>query len=112
MAVDGKDSAERDQTDEGLRKERRETDRALAERQAAIEKDADIVVEHARETADAVLAAARDEADRAARSNARLGACRVKSPRKSASAKMKRCWPSVRRLMRASNVNAMKPRGH
>jgi len=63
MAVDGKDSAERDQTDEGLRKERRETDRALAERQAAIEKDADIVVEHARETADAVLAAARDEAD-------------------------------------------------
>ena len=63
MAVDGKDSAERDQTDEGLRKERRQTDRALAERQAAIEKDADIVVQHARETADAVLTAARDEAD-------------------------------------------------
>jgi len=83
MAVDGKDSAERDQTDEGLRKERRETDRALAERQAAIEKDADTVVEHARETADAVLAAARDEADqqldqRAPRSVSRQVAERVR----------------------------------
>ena len=83
MAVDGKDSAERDQTDEGLRKERRQTDRALAERQAAIEKDADTVVEHARETADAVLAAARDEADqqldqRAPRSVSRQVAERVR----------------------------------
>jgi signal transduction histidine kinase len=63
MGVDGQDSAEREQTDEGLRKERLETDRALAERQAGIERDADNVVEHARETADAVLAAARDQAD-------------------------------------------------
>jgi signal transduction histidine kinase len=63
VAVDGKDSAERDQTDDGLRKERLEADRALTERQAAIEKDADIVVQHARDTADAVLTAAREEAD-------------------------------------------------
>jgi len=35
----------------------------MSERQTAIEKDADVVVQHARETADAVLTAARDEAD-------------------------------------------------
>jgi signal transduction histidine kinase len=76
MAVDGKDSAERDQTDEGLRKERLETDRALAERQAAIERDADVVVQHARETADAVLTAARDEADQHLDRTAPQGALR------------------------------------
>lgn len=55
-------SAERDQTDESLRKEREKTDRALAERHAA-EEDSDQVVQRARESADAVLTEARAQAD-------------------------------------------------
>jgi signal transduction histidine kinase len=54
---------ERDQTDEGLRTERRNADRALSDRQAAVEEDADSVVRHARRIADAVLVAAREKAD-------------------------------------------------
>ncbi len=55
-------SAERDQTDESLRREREKTDRALAERHAA-EEDSDQVVHRARESADAVLTEARAKAD-------------------------------------------------
>jgi signal transduction histidine kinase len=58
-----KPSAERGLTDQSLRTEREKTDAALAEHQAAIEKEADAVIEHARETADAVLTDARDKAD-------------------------------------------------
>src|SRR4051812_43900828 len=54
---------ERDKTDEGLRTERRNADRALSDRQAAVEEDADSVVRHARRIADAVLVAAREKAD-------------------------------------------------
>lgn len=59
---DKKPSAERDQTDQGLRAERENTDRALKEKEAA-DKDADRVVERARENADAILVAARGKAD-------------------------------------------------
>lgn len=55
--------AERDLTDDSLRTERQKTDAALAEKQAAVERDADAVILHARETADAVLTDARDKAD-------------------------------------------------
>jgi signal transduction histidine kinase len=58
-----KSSPDRDQTDDSLRAERKETDRALIERQAAVHEDADQVVQRARENADAVLTAARDKAD-------------------------------------------------
>ena len=58
-----KGSPARTQTDESLRTERRKTDRALAEKQAALEDDADRIVEKAREDADAVLLAARTKAD-------------------------------------------------
>jgi signal transduction histidine kinase len=56
-------SPERRQTDTGLRTEREKTDRALAERQAAIDETADLTVEKARVAADALLNAARDQAD-------------------------------------------------
>lgn len=55
-------SAEREQTNESLRREREKTDHALAERQAA-EEDTDQVVHRARESADAVLTEARAKAD-------------------------------------------------
>jgi signal transduction histidine kinase len=55
-------SAEREQTDESLRREREKTDRALAERQAA-EEDSDLVVRRARESADALLTEVRAKAD-------------------------------------------------
>lgn len=55
-------SAEREQTDESLRREREKTDHALAERQAA-EEDSDLVVRRARESADALLTEVRAKAD-------------------------------------------------
>jgi signal transduction histidine kinase len=65
MSSDGKkNSVERGQTDESLRAEREESDRALLERQALVENDADGVVRRAREHADSVLTAAREMADR------------------------------------------------
>jgi signal transduction histidine kinase len=57
------DTPERGQTDESLRLERDRTDQALAERQQAVAEDAEHVLHRARETADAVLAAARGRAD-------------------------------------------------
>lgn len=59
----GKASPARQQTDDSLKHERENTDRMLVERQAAVEGDADRVVDKAREHADARLHAARDEAD-------------------------------------------------
>jgi signal transduction histidine kinase len=65
MSTDGKATvAEREKTDESLRQERENTDRALAARSATLEEDADEVVQRARENADAVLLAARAKADR------------------------------------------------
>jgi signal transduction histidine kinase len=63
MAPGPKPSRDRDQTDDSLREEREETDRALVKRQAAVQEDADQVVQRARDNADAVLTAARDKAD-------------------------------------------------
>ena len=57
------DTPEREQTDQSLRTERDHTDRALGEQKAAAEKDARNLIERARDTADAVLATARGEAD-------------------------------------------------
>jgi len=54
----------RAETDESLRLERKNVDRAGAEARVAVEKEADAVVELARATADAVLDVARDRADR------------------------------------------------
>ena len=54
MAPEGdKPNAERGQTDESLRTEREKTDRALAEKHAELEREADNVIQRARETADA-----------------------------------------------------------
>ena len=53
----------REQTDESLRTERGNIDRARLQRQAAREKTADRIVHDAREQADAVLDAAREKAD-------------------------------------------------
>lgn len=58
-----RDSEERARTDASLRAERSQSDRALTERQRAIEDDADSIVAVARENADAVLGAARERAD-------------------------------------------------
>ena len=64
MNPDGKrPSVEREQTDESLRTERRQSDGALVELQAAVEEDADEVVRCARELADAVVVEAREKAD-------------------------------------------------
>src|SRR5204862_5130951 len=63
MQSGNKSSRDRDQTDDSLRAERNETDRALVERQAGVHDGADQVVQQARENADAVLTAARDKAD-------------------------------------------------
>lgn len=54
---------ERKLTDESLRTERAKTDRARAEGQAAVDRDADVVVRRARDNADAVLVVARAKAD-------------------------------------------------
>lgn len=50
-------------TDASLREEREKADREMTASRVAIEKDADAVVEHARENADAVMVAAREKAD-------------------------------------------------
>ncbi len=64
MTLDSKKSSpEREQTDEGLRTERENADRALTEQHNGIEDDADLIVLRARENADAILVAARDKAD-------------------------------------------------
>jgi signal transduction histidine kinase len=54
---------ERDETDESLRTERKNSDHVIAEGRTDVEEHADAVVERAREHADAVLDAARDKAD-------------------------------------------------
>lgn len=54
---------ERTLTDESLQTEREKTDMALADTNAKVEEDADLVVERARENADLVLEAAREKAD-------------------------------------------------
>jgi signal transduction histidine kinase len=56
-------ASERTQTDQGLRRERSSTDQALADRQEAVYGKADLVIHRARETADAVVSAARGMAD-------------------------------------------------
>jgi signal transduction histidine kinase len=53
----------REKTDESLRTERERADQALAQRQAALELDANAVIHRARRHADDVLSAARDRAD-------------------------------------------------
>ena len=55
--------AERGRTDLHLHTERQNADRALAESTAALEHEADLVVDRARQAADAVLLTAREEAD-------------------------------------------------
>ncbi len=54
---------ERQQTDESLAVERSKADSALREAETLVERKADLVVEHARDEADAVLSAARAKAD-------------------------------------------------
>jgi signal transduction histidine kinase len=54
---------ERDNTDDSLRAERKNSDRAIAERRGDIEANADVLVARARVQADAVLDTARDRAD-------------------------------------------------
>jgi signal transduction histidine kinase len=56
-------SKERQRTDDSLRQERGKTDAAFEKDRASAERDADGVVDHAREIADAVLSAARLKAD-------------------------------------------------
>lgn len=57
------ESPERDLTDASLHDEREKADREMLANRAAIEKDADAVVEQARCNADAVMVAAREKAD-------------------------------------------------
>jgi hypothetical protein len=57
------ESREREQTDESLRSERDKADVAMADRQDAVQENADAIVERARGNADDVLIAARNEAD-------------------------------------------------
>ena len=56
-------SPERAQTDQGLRRERAESDKALVDSLAVVEAGADRVIRRARANADAVLDAAREKAD-------------------------------------------------
>lgn len=64
MTGDAKESSpERALTDESLRTERQNTDRALADNTTMLEEDADEVVRLARDNADAVLVEAREKAD-------------------------------------------------
>ncbi len=58
-----KPQPERDQTDESLRVERKNSDQVLAEQALSIQETADLLVERAREHADAVMDTARDRAD-------------------------------------------------
>jgi signal transduction histidine kinase len=58
-----KGTPERAKTDKNLSIERQNADQVLAEQKAAVEADANRVVQQARENADAVLLAARDKAD-------------------------------------------------
>jgi signal transduction histidine kinase len=58
-----KGTPERAKTDKNLNAERQNADQALAEQKAAVEADANRVLQLAREHADAVLHAARDKAD-------------------------------------------------
>lgn len=54
---------DRAKTDEQLKSERRNVDRALEQQRIATEAEADQVIDRARDTADAVLSSARDKAD-------------------------------------------------
>jgi signal transduction histidine kinase len=54
---------ERDETDGSLRTERERTDKALLDRRAAVEAEADSVIHRAREQADAVVDDAREKVD-------------------------------------------------
>jgi signal transduction histidine kinase len=67
----------RAQTDESLRLERENLDRAMSEARVSVEKQADAVVELARATADAVLGAARERADQKLRQTESEGTTRV-----------------------------------
>ena len=58
-----KGTPQRAKTDKNLSAERQNADQAIAEQKAAVEADADRVLQLARENADAVLHAARDKAD-------------------------------------------------
>ncbi|WP_210543734.1 HAMP domain-containing sensor histidine kinase [Rhodoferax sp. PAMC 29310] len=60
------ESTEREQTNVSLREERTEADREMTANRLVTEKDADAVLEHARDNADAVLVAAREKADNTA----------------------------------------------
>ncbi len=68
------ESPERDLTDASLRDEREKADREMMVSRMAVEKDADAVVEHARENADAVMVAAREKADEKVESSTPLQA--------------------------------------
>lgn len=61
--ITSKRTAEREKTDKSLQDERKNADRAIAEKTAAVEADADRVLEIARDHADTVLQEARDKAD-------------------------------------------------
>lgn len=54
---------DREKTDDQLKSERRNVDRALEQQRLATEAEADQVIDRARDTADAVLTSARDKAD-------------------------------------------------
>lgn len=54
---------DREKTDDQLKSERRNVDRALEKQRLATEAEADHVIDRARDTADAVLSSARDKAD-------------------------------------------------
>jgi signal transduction histidine kinase len=56
-------TAEREETDESLRRERQRTDRALSDAEQAKSEDADLVVQRARDKADAVVDEARGKED-------------------------------------------------
>jgi signal transduction histidine kinase len=53
----------RDRTDASLRTERERVDRAVADKRSAQQREADAIVERARDNADAILESARDDAD-------------------------------------------------
>ncbi len=63
MAIEERDTPEREQTDESLRVEREKADVAMGQNPASVDDTADAVIEKARSRADAVLAAARSKLD-------------------------------------------------
>jgi signal transduction histidine kinase len=65
-----KATPDRANTDKRLHEERRNSDKAIADQKAVVEADADLVVDRAREQADAVLQVARGKADEKLRSDA------------------------------------------